>query len=192
MRFLEVLLLYSTFPTTKHKGPFLPKANMHIFLDFHDQTIQSEGDSANPPQYSAVTPPESVQTNTETPSQEESAEIEKGSLSLDRPTFPPSYTPIYDSMMRAAGKEPGSEEKILEMASLRPRVGCQVTSPQTFMSAVAELRNDGDRAGTLARYENSSGEIGHPYYSEGGKDSEVSGNKYEGWGDEHIFEGRGR
>jgi hypothetical protein len=81
-------------------------------------------------------------------SQDEGINEEKSPLSTPYLAWYPasSQTPIYDFEMRAAGKEPGSEEKLLREGPPRRCFGGQKGPLQNFTGAAEELRQDIDRA----------------------------------------------
>lgn len=115
---------------------------MKIILDLRESP--SENDIANLAALSECSRPQTVRDY----SQDEGTNEENPHLSKPHHAWypAPSQTPIYDFEMRAAGKELGSEKKILKEGLPKRCFGGQKRLLQNFMGATRELRQDIDRA----------------------------------------------
>jgi hypothetical protein len=137
------------------------RTNMQIIIDLRDPpsetdhpSLATDSDSEAPPSYSKQTLRNFSGRNEDT---------NKSNISPSSSHHawypPPSQTPIYDFEMLSAGKEPGSEERILREGPPRRSFGRQKRLLQNFMSAAEELRQDIDRAWAMMLDEELCGAI---------------------------------
>ena len=116
----------------------------------------------------------SIRTVEDSPGQDgQDRDTHEEKISLLVPThacYPvPSQTPIYDFEMLAAGKELGSEEKILMKPPPRRCFGRQKRLLENYISAAEELQQDIERAWSLILDEDLSGAIQYGRFVDGRK-----------------------